>query len=336
MVTSYFVIFLLSGLISSVVTPLIPMLAGKFGVMDRPNERKVHSGLVPSWGGLAIYVAFGASISLIFLLNHAFPFVFRHRHLMAHQYLLGILLGATIITILGLIDDKRSLNPTIKLLGQVIAVVVLIWYGIRIVGINNPFGKTYLEFSLYLSFLLTIIWTVTFINSINLIDGLDGLAAGIVVIASATFFIITLFQIDKQSNVAITNRLELVAVMAIALVGSTSGFLLYNFHPARIFMGDTGSMFLGFILGTITVMGTLKTVATIALLVPIMVIGLPLLDTFLTILRRLKKRKPLLRADREHLHHRLLDYGWGQRRTVLLMYAISAVLGLGAILLTIL
>jgi len=255
---------------------------------------------------------------------------------MAHQYLLGILLGATIITILGLIDDKRSLNPTIKLLGQVIAVVVLIWYGIRIVGINNPFGKTYLEFSLYLSFLLTIIWTVTFINSINLIDGLDGLAAGIVVIASATFFIITLFQIDKQSNVAITNRLELVAVMAIALVGSTSGFLLYNFHPARIFMGDTGSMFLGFILGTITVMGTLKTVATIALLVPIMVIGLPLLDTFLTILRRLKKRKPLLRADREHLHHRLLDYGWGQRRTVLLMYAISAVLGLGAILLTIL
>jgi len=124
--------------------------------------------------------------------------------------------------------------------------------------------------------------------------------------------------------------------MAMALVGSTGGFLLYNFHPARIFMGDTGSMFLGFILGAITIMGTLKTVATIALLVPIMVIGLPLLDTFLTVLRRLKRRKPLLQADREHLHHRLLDYGWGQKRIVLLMYGISGVLALGAILLTLL
>jgi len=187
-----------------------------------------------------------------------------------------------------------------------------------------------------LSILLTIIWTVTFVNSINLIDGLDGLAAGIVVIASATFFVITLFQIDKQTNVAITKKLELVAIMAMALVGSTSGFLLYNFHPARIFMGGTGSMFLGFILGTITIMGTLKTVAAITLLVPIMVIGLPLLDTFPAILRRLKRRTPLLQADKEHIHHCLLSYGWGEERTVLLMYGISGVLGLTAILLTIL
>jgi UDP-GlcNAc:undecaprenyl-phosphate GlcNAc-1-phosphate transferase len=255
---------------------------------------------------------------------------------MVQRYLAGIVLGATIITILGLIDDKKGLSPITKLLGQIIGAIVLLWYGIRIVGINNPFGKTYLEFSLYLSFLITVIWTVTFINSINLIDGLDGLAGGIVAIASATFFVITLFQIDKQSNVAITNRLELVAIMAMALVGSTSGFLLYNFHPAKIFMGDTGSMFLGFILGTITIMGTLKTVATIALFIPIMVIGLPLFDTFLTILRRLKRKKPLLQADREHLHHRLLNYGWGQKRTVLLMYGISGLLGLGAILLTLL
>ncbi|MEE9315911.1 MAG: MraY family glycosyltransferase, partial [bacterium] len=323
MLTSYILIFLLSGLISLVITPLIPLLARKFGVMDRPSERKVHQRLIPSWGGLAIYLAFSGSIALIFLFNDAFRLLLRSHHFLVQKYLLGILLGATIITILGLIDDKKGLKATIKLLGQVIAGVVLLWYGIRIVGINNPFGKTYLEFSLYLSCIITIIWTVTFINSVNLIDGLDGLAAGVVVIASITFFVITLFQIDKQSNVAISNRLELVAIMALALVGSTSGFLLYNFHPAKIFMGDTGSMFLGFILGAITIMGTLKTVAAIALLVPIMVIGLPLLDTFLTILRRLKKRKPLLQADREHLHHRLLDYGWGQRRTVLLMYGIS-------------
>lgn len=318
------------------ITPLIILLARKFRVMDKPDERKVHQRLIPSWGGLAIYVAFSGSIALIFLFNDAFRFLLRSHHFLVQKYLLGILLGATIITILGLIDDKKGLKATIKLLGQVIAGVVLLWYGIRIVGINNPFGKTYLEFSLYLSFIITIIWTVTFINSVNLIDGLDGLAAGVVVIASITFFVITLFQIDKQSNVAISNRLELVAIMALALVGSTSGFLLYNFHPAKIFMGDTGSMFLGFILGAITIMGTLKTVAAIALLVPIMVIGLPLLDTFLTILRRLKKRRPLLQADREHLHHRLLDYGWGQKRTVLLMYGISGILGLGAILLTIL
>jgi len=336
MLTSYILVFLLSGLISLGVTPLIFLLARKFGVMDRPSERKVHRRLIPSWGGLAIYLAFSGSIALIFLFHDAFRLLLRYHNFLVQKYLVGILLGATIITILGLIDDKKGLNPVAKLLGQVIAVVVLLWYGIRIVGINNPFGNTYLEFSLYLSFIITIIWTITFINSINLIDGLDGLAAGIVVIASITFFVITLFQIDKQSNAAISNRLELVAIMAIALVGSTGGFLLYNFHPARIFMGDTGSMFLGFILGAITIMGTLKTVATIALLVPIMVIGLPLLDTFLTILRRLRRRKPLLQADREHLHHRLLDYGWGQRRTVLLMYGISGVLALGAILLTIL
>ena len=168
-----------------------------------------------------------------------------------------------------------------------------------------------------------------------MIDGLDGLAAGIVVIAAVTFFVITIFQIDKQNNAAIIKRLELVAIMAMALVGSTGGFLLYNFHPAKIFMGDTGSMLLGFILGAITIMGTLKTVAAIALLIPVMVIGLPLFDTFLTILRRLKMRRPLLQADRGHLHHRLLNYGWGQKRTVLLMYGISGVLGLGAILLTV-
>jgi len=336
MLISYILVFLLSGLISLGVTPLILLLARKFGVMDRPGERKVHRRLVPSWGGLAIYLAFSGSIALIFLFHGAFRLVLRSHHFPVQKYLVGIFLGATIITILGLIDDKRGLKPTLKLLGQITAALVLLWYGIRIAGINNPFGKTYLEFSLYISFLITILWTVTFINSINLIDGLDGLAAGIVVIASLTFFVITLFQIDEQSNVAITNRLELVAIMAMALVGSTGGFLLYNFHPARIFMGDTGSMFLGFILGAITVMGTLKTVAAIALLVPIMVIGLPLLDTFLAVLRRLKRRKPLLQADREHLHHRLLDYGWGQKRTVLLMYGISGVLALGAILLTVL
>lgn len=336
MLTSYILVLLLSGLISLVVTPLILLLAKKLGVMDRPGERKVHSSLVPSWGGLAIYVAFSGSIALIFLFHNAFRLLLRSHHFPIQDYLVGIFLGATIITVLGLIDDKRGLKATIKLLGQVIAVVVLLWYGIRIEGISNPLGKTYLEFSLYLSFLITILWTVTFINSVNLIDGLDGLAAGIAVIASLTFFVITLFQIHKQSSGAITNRLELVAVMAIALVGSTGGFLVYNFHPAKIFMGDTGSMFLGFILGTISIMGQLKTVAAIALLVPIMVIGLPLLDTFLTVLRRLKRRKPLLEADREHLHHRLLDYGWGQKRTVLLLYGISGVLCLGAILLTIL
>jgi len=336
MLTSYIVVFFLSGLISLVVTPGVLFLARKFGVTDRPSERKVHHRLVPSWGGLAIYVAFTASIALIFLFNDAFRLLLRSHHLMVEKYLAGIFLGATIITILGLIDDKKGLKPTTKLLGQVIAAMFVVWYGIRIVGIKNPSGKTYLEFSLCVSFFLTVIWIVSFINSINLIDGLDGLAAGIVVIASATLFIITLFQIDRQSNVAISKRLEIVAIVAMALAGSTSGFLLYNFHPAKIFMGDTGSMFLGFILGTITVMGTLKTVAVIALLIPIMLIGLPLFDTFLTILRRLKAKRPVLQADRGHLHHRLLSYGWGQRRTVLLMYGISAVLGLGAILLSIL
>ncbi len=318
------------------VTPGVHSLARKFGVMDMPSERKVHDRSIPSWGGLAIYAAFSGSIILIFFLNDTFRVLLRSHDIMVQKYLAGIFVGGTIITILGLIDDKKGLKPTIKLVGQAVAAIVVVWYGIRIVGIKSPFGRTYLEFSLYLSFFFSVIWIVGFINSINLMDGLDGLAAGIVVIASATLFIITLFQIDMQSNVAIGKNLKIVAIMAMALVGSASGFLLYNFHPAKIFMGDTGSMFLGFILGAITIVGTLKTVAVITLLIPIMLIGLPLCDTFLTIIRRLKTRKPLLQADREHLHHRLLSYGWGQRRTVLLMYGISAVLGLGAVILTIL
>jgi len=324
----YILVFVLSLLISSLITPMISFLARKFGAIDKPSQRKVHGTLVPSWGGLAVYIAFMGSIASVSL--------FGHSSFSGEKYWLGIFGGATIVTVLGLIDDKKGLSPLVKLLGQVIASLVLFSYGIRIVGISNPFSNKYLEFSLYLSLSFTLLWAVTFINSINLIDGLDGLATGITVIASATFFVITLFQIDKQASPMVTERLELVAVMAMALLGSASGFLLYNFHPAKIFLGDTGSMFLGFVLGTITIMGALKTVAAIALFIPIMVIGIPLLDTFLTIFRRLKGRKPLLQADREHLHHRLLSYGWGQRRTVLLMYGISGALGLGAILLAVL
>jgi len=142
MLTSYILVFLLSGLISSLVTPLIRHLARKFGVMDIPNQRKVHRELVPSWGGLAIYVAFSGSIVLTYLFDDAFCLLLRERHFPVQKYLVGMLLGGTSITSLGLIDDKRGLNPIAKLLGQVIAAIVLLWYGIRIVGINNSFGNT--------------------------------------------------------------------------------------------------------------------------------------------------------------------------------------------------
>jgi UDP-GlcNAc:undecaprenyl-phosphate GlcNAc-1-phosphate transferase len=234
----------------------------------------------------------------------------------------GLLVGGSLIVLVGVIDDYKNLPAKVKLVGQIVAAAVLvIAFDVRIDFITDPFGDFF--YTEWLAIPVTIFWIVGLTNTVNLIDGLDGLAAGVATIASVTIFLVAL-----QQNIL------LVAVLTAALAGSAIGFLYYNFNPARIFMGDSGSMFLGYMLAGISVIGAVKCAATIALIVPILALGLPILDTTFAIVRRYRGGVPIFKPDRGHLHHRLMDLGFSQRQAVLLMYVISALLGLSAVALT--
>lgn len=303
---TYFVAFSIALVAAYFLTPKVKELAIKAGAMDAPDARKVHKEPIPRMGGLAIYAAFVLAVLAGMHVNHEIA---------------GLLAGGTVILIVGIIDDLKQLPAKVKLLGQIMAAAVLILFDIRIDWITNPFGDMiYVD---YLAIPLTILWVVGLTNTVNLIDGLDGLAAGVSTIASITILLVALQQ-----------NFWTVAVLTAALAGSALGFLQHNFNPAKIFMGDTGSMFLGYMLAAVSILGTVKSAATIALIVPIMALGLPIMDTTFAIIRRYMSGRPIFKPDRGHLHHRLLDMGLTQKQAVLLMYVISGCLGLSAIALT--
>jgi len=303
---NYILAFLIALIVAYIITPGVISLAIKMGAMDAPDPRKVHKKPIPRLGGVGIYLAF--MIAVLFTVDIT-------------QEMLGLLIGGTVIAVVGIVDDFKNLPAKVKLLGQIIAACILVAFDIRIDFISDPFGDFYyLE---YLAVPATVFWIVGLTNTVNLIDGLDGLAAGVSMIAAATILLVALQQ-----------GFVLVAVLTAALAGSAMGFLHYNFNPAKIFMGDTGSMFLGFMLAGISIIGAVKSAATIALIVPILALGLPILDTTFAIVRRYRGGVPIFKPDRGHLHHRLLDLGFTQRQAVLLMYVISGVLGLSAIALT--
>jgi UDP-GlcNAc:undecaprenyl-phosphate GlcNAc-1-phosphate transferase len=234
--------------------------------------------------------------------------------------LLGIILASSFIAVLGSIDDMRHLSPWVKLTGQVMAALVLVSFGVEISTVALPRGNVVdLTASPILSILLTIIWMVAFTNIINLIDGLDGLAAGISLITAAAFF----FYGTRVG--ADSNTLQAMIISA-TVAGACLGFLRYNFNPASIFMGDSGSMFLGFLLGAISIQGILKRTAVATLFTPIIILAVPILDTGLAILRRARNGRPFHHADKEHIHHRLLYIGHSQRQAVLIIYLWSALL----------
>ncbi len=303
---NYVTVFLVALVVAVVLTPLVKKLALRMGVVDQPVERSVHKEPTPHLGGVAIYAAF--VVSALVGIGAEAP---ESR---------GILVGGTLILLLGLVDDIWRLSPKAKFVGQVIIAMVVVAFGVRIQWVTNPFGGMFMLGSW--SIPLTVLWIVAVVNVINLIDGLDGLAAGISSIAAVTLFF-----------VALGKGYSHVVVLTAALAGSTLGFLPYNFNPAKIFMGDSGAMFLGYALAAIAVEGTLKSTTTIALAIPILALGLPILDTSFAIVRRFAARRPIHQADREHLHHRLLDLGLTQRQTVVVMYAVSGWLGVNAILL---
>lgn len=304
----YGAIFIISVLISFAITPLIKKLAIKLKAIDIPkDDRRIHNKPIPRMGGLAIYISFIA-VSLYFS-NF-------------DKNVAGIVLGSTILIIGGIIDDIKSLRPLYKLIFQILSACVLISFGITVKSITVPFlpGDGYIYIG-YFGMPVTILWVVGITNAINLIDGLDGLACGICLISSITLFGVSL----------ISGRYTAVLLTAV-LAGSCFGFLPYNFNPASIFMGDTGSQFLGFALAAISIQGAIKSAAAVVVAVPILALGIPIYDTLFAMIRRRINNKPIMQADRGHLHHRLLDMGFSQRQVVFIMYSISVVLGTTALL----
>lgn len=303
---TYIVAFLIALAVSYLLTPRVKTLAIKAGALDAPDARKVHTRPIPRMGGLAIYAAFVLAVL---------------SSLHVTTEVMGLLAGGTVILIVGIIDDIMQLPAKVKLLGQILAAAVLLFFDIRIEWLTNPFGEMlYVDM---FSIPLTLLWVVGLTNTVNLIDGLDGLAAGVSTIAAITILLVALQQ-----------NFFVVTVLTAALAGSALGFLQHNFNPAKIFMGDTGSMFLGYMLAAISILGTVKSAATIALIVPIVALGLPIMDTTFAIIRRYMSGRPIFKPDKGHLHHRLLEMGLSQKQAVLLMYVISGCLGLSAIALT--
>lgn len=296
--------FLIALISSFLLTYPIKKLAYKWGVLDRPNYRKIHTRATPRLGGLAIFIA--AFLGALYLQP-------------AHEHLLEILLGAIVIIITGALDDRYGIRPIIKLTGQLVAASFLISSGLIIEKITLPIiGAIDLGF---ISVLVTVLWIVGITNAINLIDGLDGLATGVTSIALTSLFVIAM--IDGQL---------VPAYISVVLIGANIGFLYHNFFPAKIYMGDTGSNFLGYMIAVISMLGLFKNVALLSFIIPIIVLAVPIFDTLFAIVRRLLRKESIMMADNKHIHYQLLFAGFSHRKAVLIMYGFSAVFGVLAIL----
>ncbi len=323
--------FLMAGVIGLVIayflTPAIQRMATHFRVLDHPGSRRIHLAPVPRLGGIAVYAAFVTAVVCpldrpIRIAVEAHRFVVTIPHVvLIDRTILGMLLGATMITLFGVLDDVRGVSPLLKLLGQVISAAVVLPFGIGMDVLTNPLGGMF--FVGPLGVVLTVAWIVALCNIMNLIDGVDGLAAGIATIAGGTVFVAAYQRGDVGT-----------AILAASLIGATLGFLPYNVNPARIFLGDTGSMLLGYILATISVLGTYKSYTALSLLVPLVALGVPVADTAFAIARRWRTRRPIFQADAEHLHHQLLRRGLTQRQTAAVLYLVTATLGAGALVLS--
>ncbi len=307
----YVIGFAVAMLIALLMTPLVKRFAFWVGAVDAPNHRKVHSRIMPRLGGLAIFIAF---VAAYFVVSPAMD-------ALKSDVVFGLLVGGAIVVVIGALDDRFDLSPKLKLLGQILAASVVVYSGVVIDLVNVPFGDGVISLE-WLAVPLTIFWIVGVTNAINLIDGLDGLSAGVSGIATCTILVLALMM----GNVT-------VVLLCAVLLGSIGGFLFYNFHPAKIFMGDSGALFLGFTLATLSVLG-FKQATVVSLLVPIMILGVPLSDTFFAIMRRWVNNLPISVADKSHLHHCLLQLGFSHRTTVLIIYGISLVFGTSAVLLS--
>ena len=304
--------FIVSFAFTFATTPLVRRFAFKIGAIDIPKDnRRMHKKPTPRIGGLAII--FGFTVATLCFAQPS-------------RQLYGTLAGAAIIAVMGVIDDCKNLPAKLKFVIQIIAALVVVFAGdIKINVFTNPnflSDNPYWVLPEWLSVTLTVIWIVFITNAVNFIDGLDGLAAGVSAIMSISLVFISI-RVGEYS----------IAILGIALMGSCFGFLPFNFNPAKIFMGDTGSTFLGFMLATLSIQGVFKSYAVISFAVPLLILGLPLFDALFAMIRRILRGQSPMTADRGHLHHRLVDMGFSQKQTVFILYAISGVLGITAVLL---
>lgn len=290
-------------------TPVVRILAKNVGAIDVPKDnRRMHKTPIPRMGGLAIFFGFVVAVLLFSRVSIQMK---------------SILMGAVVLIVLGVVDDIKPLPALFKLVVQIGAALIPVSQGIKVYAVAHPFvSYDYIRLGAW-SVPITVIWIVGMINAVNFIDGLDGLAVGISSIASVSMLVVA----------ALVSEGYVVVIMA-ALAGACIGFMPFNMNPAKIFMGDTGSMFLGYILATMSVQGLFKFYAIVTFVVPFVVLGLPIVDTAFAIIRRLLKGQSPFTADRGHVHHRLVDLGFDQKQTVAILYALSAVLGLSAVVLT--
>jgi len=305
--------FIVSFAFSFAATPLVKRLAYRIGALDIPKDnRRMHKRPIPRVGGLAIVFGFLVAV-----------FAFSMDY---NKQMVATLAGAAVIVVMGVIDDCKDLDAKLKFSIQIAAALIVILFGdIRINVFTNPnflSNSPYVVLPSWLSIILSVIWIVFITNAVNFIDGLDGLAAGVSAIMSVSLVFISI-RVGEYS----------IALFGIALMGACFGFLPFNFNPAKIFMGDTGSTFLGFMLATLSIQGVFKSYAVISFAVPLLILGLPLFDASFAMIRRVLTGKSPMMADRGHLHHRLIDMGFSQKQTVFILYAISGVLGITAVLL---
>lgn len=300
----YIVPFCFTFLVAFLLIPLFRKIALRYNFVDQPNKRKLHDHPIPLLGGFAIYIAYIVSLWL---------------WVEQSNIKIAITIGSTLIMVIGFVDDyfkskKSDLKVFPKLVVQVIVGVGLFLAGIRIIGISSFFNEGMLIFSLGISLVITVLWVVGLMNMINFLDGIDGLAGGIAIISSMTLFFVSHVK-----------GLEGTAFLSIILMAATLGFLIYNFHPAKIFLGDAGSLLLGFILATISIEGALKVPTLLSLIMVTFIFGVPIFDTLIVFYCRFKNHRPIYVADKNHAHHRLLKKGYNQKQVVTIIYLISII-----------
>ena len=310
--------FVAAAAIAFLLTPIVRGRAIVMRMVDRPNQRRVNTRPIPRAGGIAVATAFLVVAVAVVVLAPELSFIERRPRLDGGQ-LAALLLGGAVAALIGLADDYFDLRARWQLLGQIVLALGAVGLGIGIAFVNNPFAEGVLRFEGVIAVAITVLWIVGMINSVNFIDGLDGLSSGIALIAAVTLGVISL---------SIDIRQPYVALLCLTLAGALLGFLRWNFHPAAIFIGTSGTMFIGYTLAVLSILGSAKVA------VALLVLGVPIIDTFWIIVRRLLARRSPFTPDRGHIHHRLLDLGLSHRQTVMLIYAICVALAILSLVLS--